>query len=523
MEMIKELEHGHLKQVLRSSYLRPVNPGKGLFIFSLDQSDEMVLIVDKNHNIIFSNKKACETLGYKREELLLLNISDIAPNFDEEIQVQSPLAERQSDGSMIIDMYYKIKDRRTFPVEVKISSYSSSGDYLSFVAKDITNRRQIYDMLWQNEQDFTALVENSPSIIIRYDLQNRCVYVNTSCERITGYSWFIMSGNILGQSGFLPEDQLCLMRNNLCLVKESGLPLQFNLILPHASSGLPLHLDVTILPEFNTVHKVTGVMAVAHDISDLKNKEEELISAKYKAEESSRMKSFFLASISHEIRTPLNAIVGLTRLLKDETLTPNERDEFIDLIDESGMKLVGVIEGVLDLAKIESGQIEINHESYFADTIMKEQYLKISETLREKGRNEIGVLYKEEEANEKKLLFGDTKHIRQVLNILADNALKFTLKGAIALGVAYLTPGQVTFYISDTGIGIPEGKQKSIFEPFVQADSSLKRAYEGLGIGLSLARRIARAMSGDITLISKSGEGSTFYFSLPANCGSKGM
>ncbi|MBW8323785.1 MAG: PAS domain S-box protein [Prolixibacteraceae bacterium] len=517
MEMYKKLKYRHLKQAPRNSYFKRGNPEIDLFTFSLDQSDEIILIVDKNTNIIFPNKKACVTLGYSPEELLSMTINDIAPNFEEEFQAQSPLNWSQSKDSMTIDMYYKIKDRRTFPVEVKISSYRSSEEYFFFVAKDMSNGRQVYDMLWHSEQEFVTLVENSPSIIVRYDLQNRCVYVNASCERITGYSWFVMAGNVLGQTRLLPEDQLFLMRNNLCLVKESGLPLEFDLTLPHANTGLPVHLQVTVVPEFNTVQKVTGVIAVAYDISDLKNKEEELIVAKYKAEESSRMKSFFLASISHEIRTPLNAIVGLTDMLKDEALEPNERDEFISLIDKSGMKLVNMIEEILELAKIESGQIEIMNESYIADTIMKDQYLTIREMLKEKKKDEIGVQYLDVDSCGKKLFFGDTKHIRQVLNILAGNAVKFTHKGAITLGIHCLTPGQLTFYISDTGIGIPEGKQKSIFEPFVQVDSSLRRAYDGLGIGLSLAQRIAKALGGDITLISKPDEGTTFYFSLPVS------
>lgn len=489
--------------------------GSEMSAFILDRSDDVVLVTDINSNITFVNRKACDLLGYSRGELLAMKMVDIAPNLDEKILAQFPSGSNRNDDTHAIDMQYKTRNQELFPVEVKIYPFTSDSNYSVFVAKDISNRLEIYDMLWQSEQEFLTLIETSPNIIARYDLQNQCIYINEACERITGFSRYFMTGRAFGQTGLLPKDQAWFMNSNLRLVIGSGLPLEFDVVIPHATSRLPVHLQIAIIPVSDRTNKVTGVIVVANDISELKRNEAELIVARDRAEESNRMKSFFLASISHEIRTPLNCIIGLNRILKDETLAPDERGEFIDLIENSGMKLVNMIEEVIDLAKIESGQIEINIKSYLADNILKEQYLEISEMLRVNQKNDVAVRYIDETACGIKPILGDVMHIKRVLHILAANAVKFTHKGEILVGLEVTEPGLVTFYLTDNGIGIPKEKHESIFESFVQADISLSRPYEGLGIGLSLARRIARALGGDITLVSAPGQGSTFYFSLP--------
>ena len=484
-----------------------------MLAFALDQTDDIVLITDENTKIIFTNQKACELLGYSQDQLLAMHIADIAPDMEDELNAHFPLAGNDTEASSVVQMFCKTRNKRVFPVEVKISPCKFFESYFFFVAKEISTHREIYDMLWHNEQKFVAFVENSPNIIVRYDLSLCCIYVNEALEKIIGFSRRSVIERFVDEPVFLPEAQIQLMKTNLRMVINSGLPMEFELVVLHAISNLPVHLHVNVVPEFNTENKISGVIAVCHDITQLKYQEEELRIAKLKAEESSRMKSIFLGTISHEIRTPLNAIIGFSRLLKDETLASDDRNECIDLIDESGMRLINVVEEILDLSKIESGKIELHTENYDACTILKEQYHETNEILRLKQTDEVAVGL---DCNCVDMLFyNDKKLIRQVLKILAGNAVKFTKKGKITLGIQGLKQGFITFYVSDTGIGIPVEKQESIFEPFVQVDNSRTRAYDGLGIGLSLGRRIARALAGDITLISTLGEGSTFYFSVP--------
>lgn len=489
----------------------------GVPAFAFDQSDEIVIVCDESTNIVFVNKKACKSLGYSQDELLAMSISDIAPNIDEEILVQSSLVDYDTEGSIIIDVYLKAKTKTAFPVEVKISSFMSGNRYFSFVARDISASTPFYNLISNSEkQEFFTLVENSPDIILRYDLTFWCTYVNEAYEKIIGYPRYLISENFLGLSRFLPNEQIRWVKHNLRLVIESGLPIEFDLVLVHASSGLPVYLQVIVLPEYNLEKKIKGVMAVAHDISDIKRKEEELVRIKNRAVERDIAKSSLLEGISSEMRSPLSTIIGLSRLLKDETLSQEERNELLDLIDDAGMKIERMGEGILDLLKIESGNLELNIENYNVHTIIKEQYLEINEMLRLKQKDQIGVKLDLEDFMDGKMsLTGDIKLIKQVLRILTSNAVRFTHEGEITIGVKFSNQNQVTFYVSDTGIGIPVDKQNLLFDPFAHVDIWEKRVYEGFGIGLYLTRITAHALGGDITLISKVGEGSTFSFSLP--------
>ena len=487
-----------------------------MLTFVLNRSDEIILIVDENTNIIFANEKASEALGYSQDELLSLHIANVAPNFKEEVLLQFPLVGLPSHGSSIMEMVYKTKDKRSFQVEVKISPYMSSQCYFSLVAKDITVNTQLFDLLIHNEKEFVAFIENSNDIIIRYDLAYRCIYVNETFEKITGYSRLSIVEKYIWETGILSENQIQLLKPRLSMVIQSGMPVTFDFVLYHAITNLPVHLEVHIQPEYDSDEKITGLTIIAHDISTLKYKEKELVIAKERAEESSRMKSFFLAIISHEIRTPLNAIIGLSQLIKDETLSFDERDEFIDLIEKSGMKLIHNVEDVLELSKIASGQLKINCENYYPNVIIKEKYLQIIKMLgvNQKDLIEVKIEYLDS-CNVNVPPFSDINLIKQVLNILMSNAVKFTNLGQIVLGVSIAENEKIIFYVSDTGIGIPKEKHESIFEPFVQVDITMMRPYEGLGIGLTLARRIARALGGDLTVDSIPGKGSTFFFSLP--------
>lgn len=484
--------------------------------FVLDQCEEILFVIDVNTNIIFSNERASESLGYPHEELLNMQIVDVAPNFREEVLLQIPNAGIQQQGSTTMEMIFKTKDHQSLQVEVKISPFISSQCYFSIVAKDITVHTQLYDLLIHNENEFGAFIENSNDIIIRYDMSFRCIYVNKTFEKITGYSRLDLVEKYYWDTGILLENHIQLLKNRLAMVVQSGEPTSFEFILSHATSKLPLHLEVNIMPEYDIDDEMCGFIIVSHDISKLKYKENELIISKDRADESSKMKSFFLAIISHEIRTPLNAIIGFSQLLNDETLAQEDRDEFIALIEKSGMQLIHNVEDILELSKIASGQLVLNLQNYHPNAIIQEKYSEIGKMLKEYKKQLIDVKFTCLNLSQDGLSFySDTKLIRQVLSILTNNAVKYTKNGQIELGVKLSDHDKILFYVSDTGIGVPKEKHESIFEPFVQVDLSMIRSYEGLGIGLTLARRIARALGGDLTIDSAPGKGSTFSFLLP--------
>lgn len=237
-----------------------------LLSFALDQCEDIIMVIDENTRIIFINSKARELLGYHENEVLTMHIEDVAPNFREEILMQFPNIDFQSLGSSIINMYYKTKDQRSFLVEVKISPFVSSKCYFSLVAKDISVNTQLYDLPIHNEKEFVAFVETSNDIIIRFDMDLRCIYVNETFEKITGYSRLRIVEKSFWETGILSEYQIQLMKTRLSMVIESEGSTKFECVLNHAITNLPVHLEVHVQTENDLEDKVTGFIIVAHDI-----------------------------------------------------------------------------------------------------------------------------------------------------------------------------------------------------------------------------------------------------------------
>jgi len=328
--------------------------------FALDNSNDIVFIIDKNTDLVFANKKASDLLGYSNDEFLSMTITDIAPNIAEEFVAQYSLVGFDRENKLIIEMYYQKKDLRTFPVEVNISQFiSSKSYYCSFVAKDMTRWKQVCDHLMRYEEEFVALVEKSPEIIVRYDQEFRCFYVNEAFEKTTGYSQSEMIGRFLEETTFLSEVQIQLIKHNFCLVIESGLPKVFDIVLPHAISRRPVHLQVVGMPEFNSEGLMSGVVTAFHDISEFRHEELKLKGAIDKAEKNSRMMSFPFFSISEEVNTTLNAI-GLSNRLNDEKQVSDVYNKYLNCDEGSGKKLVRMVEDILKNVKNESDHVEIN-------------------------------------------------------------------------------------------------------------------------------------------------------------------
>lgn len=223
-----------------------------------------------------------------------------------------------------------------------------------------------------------------------------------------------------------------------------------------------------------------------------------------------------LATMSHEMRTPLNGILGMTSLLLDTNLEPNQR-AYAESVRESGVSLLALINDLLDFSKIEAGRLEIDHAPFSPQNLVQ----SVAELLSTKAADKGVELTAYVDSAVPKQLFGDEARLRQVLINLAGNGVKFTDRGGVGIEARLVNAengtAHVVFSVRDTGIGIPEDKQASIFEEFSQAESDLARRREGTGLGLAIARKIVLAMNGDITFASTPNEGSTFAFTIDLN------
>jgi PAS domain S-box-containing protein len=259
--------------------------------------------------------------------------------------------------------------------------------------------------------------------------------------------------------------------------------------------------------------EILGSLTISRDITKLKQAHEELIKANVEVETSNRLKTSFLANISHEIRTPLNSVVGFSNLLLSNNITQEVKEEYIEHINHNSEKLLQIIGDIIDLSRLESSQIEITYEEASVNAIVNEIIDEARKVIR---RNEKSIILNvknqfEENAD---LIFTDRIWLKRVLSHLMDNAVKFTLDGSIEL--SYFRENEnLVFKIKDTGIGINKENLGRIFEEFRQEIDGHHRPFEGLGIGLTLAKEVIERMGGRIFVQSEKGMGSEFSFSIP--------
>ena len=236
-----------------------------------------------------------------------------------------------------------------------------------------------------------------------------------------------------------------------------------------------------------------------------------MVKSKERAEESDRLKLAFLANMSHEIRTPMNGILGFTELLKEPKLSGKEQQEYIDIIERSGKRMLNIINDIISISKVESGQIEVS----LSETNINEQIEYIQTFFKPEAKLKgIELFISKKLAEEDTFVKTDREKVYAVLTNLVKNALKFTNEGSIEFGCEK-KGNHLEFFIKDTGLGISKSQKKIIFERFRQANETISRTHEGSGLGLAISKAYVEMLNGKIWVESKQGKGSTFYFTIP--------
>jgi PAS domain S-box-containing protein len=286
-------------------------------------------------------------------------------------------------------------------------------------------------------------------------------------------------------------------------------------------------VDTTIVPFLDVNKKPFQYLAIRFDVTENMNAEDKTIKAKEYAEECDQLKSAFLANMSHEIRTPMNGILGFTNLLKEDNLSYQDQQEYIKIIDQSGARLLGIINDIIDISKIESKQMEVS----ISETNINDQIEYIFNFFKPEAENKgIFLSLKNGLATSEAYIKTDSEKIYAILINLVKNAIKFCDKGTINFGYILKTknisiPNEINeleFYVKDSGVGIPDDRLHAIFDRFIQADFSDKRAFQGAGLGLSISKAYVEMLGGKIWVESEVGIGSSFYFTIPYDVEPKG-
>ncbi|MDD4226748.1 MAG: PAS domain-containing sensor histidine kinase [Mariniphaga sp.] len=260
-----------------------------------------------------------------------------------------------------------------------------------------------------------------------------------------------------------------------------------------------------------------SVISVARDITRRKNAEFNLEKARKKAEESDRLKSAFLANLSHEIRTPLNIITNFTRILAEGKPSSFDRSELVNAILQNGTQLLNMIDNTIHLSKIETDTVEVNMDFCHINTLIRDIFVKYKSRIDEDQQVSIKMNLDVPHSS-----FGfvtDRRLLQEVLQILADNAVKYTLKGEIQMGYEMVRNEAVKFSVTDSGIGIPEEEQELIFSRFYRVKNSINEMTSGSGLGLSIAQHYIRMLGGELQLKSLPGKGTAFSFTIPFKSG----
>ncbi len=475
--------------------------------------------MDRQGNCTFINRAGAEMLGYQPEELLGRNLHEVMHHSRADgspYPVTACPIYRSSQGEEVRQVEAEVfwrRDGTSFPVEIATRPIYESGILKGAVATfaDITERKQTEAALRESEARLRTVLDTALDASIAIDIGDNIIGWNAQAETIFGWTSQEALGRSLSQLIVPPQHRGAHEQGVKRYLTGGGGPMLNKRIEITAlrKNGEEFHMELTVTPV--QIGDTTFFNAFLRDITERKQTQQELLKAKELAETSALAKSEFLATMSHEIRTPMNGVIGMTGLLLDTDLTPEQR-EYAETVRTSGDHLLTVINDILDFSKMEAGKMGLEIIDFDLRTAVAEAVDLLYAQASGKGVNLVSLIH----AAVPPALRGDPGRLRQILFNLLGNGIKFTQQGDVTLSITLLDQidADVTlrFEVQDSGIGLSTEAQGRIFQSFSQADNSMTRRFGGTGLGLAICKQLTELMGGQIGVESQLGKGSRFWF-----------
>jgi PAS domain S-box-containing protein len=478
-----------------------------------EESPFSILMTGKDFGIIRANLSFCNFIGYPEEELKICTFRNFThPDYisNDEISLLKLIA-----GDIPVyqtEKRYIRKDGSVIWGSTTVSLIRNKNLEVQFflvMIEDINLRKKAAEELENSVSLLKATFESTEDGLLVVDSMRRIVQFNQK---------FVDMWKIPAELLVPGEDN-----NALNYVKDQLInPDIFLESVNHlyseveaTSSDLLEFVDGRIFESYSQPQKING-KSVGRvwsflDITKRKKAEEDLIIAKEKAEESDKLKTAFLHNVSHEIRTPMNGIIGFSTLLNEPDVNEDDRHQYTGIIYQNSIQLLSIINDIVDIANVESGQVKINLTEFNLNSMLKNLHEQFSMAGKE---NNVSITLKMSLADEDSTILADNTKLIQILSNLINNAIKFTRNGQIDFGYI-LKDKFLEFRIKDSGIGIPSEYHSRIFDRFFQVDNAVSRQYSGTGLGLSICKGYIELMGGTITVESEPGKGTLFLFTIP--------
>ena len=482
----------------------------------MNSAIDAIIIIDKLGKIISWNPSAERIFGWTHDEVVTHSLSEIIiPEYMRKSHNDGMIRRLTSGESKMLGRLLELpaqnKKGEEFPVEIYVICFEQEGEkyYCGFI-KDISERKINEEILKLQEEKYRNIIANMNLGLLEVDLEDTIIYANQSFCDMSAYSLAELKGKKAAEL-FVVEHhkQIISQKNELRKTHESdGYELEVK-----NKNGENRWWFVSGAPNYNDRGQLVGSIGIHLDISDHKLLEKELAKAKSIAEAAAKAKELFLANMSHEIRTPLNVIIGMIRQLTKESLTADQHF-YINQSASSAKHLLTILNNVLDVAKIESGDMEILENGFSPSALLYNVHsIMYSQAIEKNLKFKLNA-----SPDLKPVLIGDDTRLRQVFINLVGNSIKFTQAGSIMLNAEVVsetdTHQTILFEVVDTGIGMSEEFITRIFDKFSQEQNESNRRYEGTGLGMTISNDLIRLMGGNLKVDSIKSVGTTFKFEL---------